>query len=58
MVIGSPLLSLSATRVSGLVKRVMENGASQAGMALSPRAAIGKATMATKAATAKGRLAR
>jgi hypothetical protein len=57
MVIGSPLLSLCATRTSGLVKRIMENGASQVG-AVSPRAAKGKATAAMTAATAIGLFAR
>jgi hypothetical protein len=38
------------------VKRIMENGASQAGVTLSPRATAGKA-MAMKAATANARLA-
>ena len=57
MVIGLPLLRLSATRVSELGKRIMENGASQVGVALSLRAAIGKAAIATRAATANARLA-
>ena len=52
MVIGLPLVSSSAIRVSGLVKRITENGASQVGVVLSARAAIGKARMAMKAAAA------
>jgi hypothetical protein len=54
MVIGSPLLSLCATRTSGLVKRIIDNGASQIGAAGSPRAAKGKATTAMTAAAAIG----
>jgi hypothetical protein len=54
MVIGSPLLSLCATRTSGLVKRIIENGASHVGAAGSPRAAKGKATTAMTAAAAIG----
>jgi hypothetical protein len=57
-VIGSPLFSLCATRTSGLAKRIIENGASHAGAAGSPRAAKGKATTAMTAAAAIALLAR
>jgi hypothetical protein len=52
MVIGLPLVSSSVIRVSGLVKRITEIGASQIGVVVSPRAAIGKARVAIKAAAA------
>jgi len=58
IVIGSPLFSLCATRTSGLAKRIIENGASHAGAAGSPRAAKGKATTAMTAAAAIALLAR
>jgi len=54
MVIGSPLLSLCATRTSGLVKRIIENGVSHVGAAGSLRAAKGKTTVAIIAAAAIG----
>jgi hypothetical protein len=58
MVIGSPLASFCATRTSGLVKRIIENGASHVAAVGSPRAAKGKATSAMTAAAAIGHFAR
>jgi len=54
MVIGSPLASFCATRTSGLVKRIIENGASHVAAVGSSRAAKGKATTAMTAAAAIG----
>ena len=52
IVIGLAFLSFAATRDSGLVKRIIEKGASQLGVTLSAYRANGKVTAAMKAPTA------
>jgi hypothetical protein len=52
IVIGLPFLSFVAMWDSGLVKRIIEKGASQLGTTLSACTANGKVTAAMKAPTA------